>query len=191
MKEINEKVLFDFLKSRLEKYNNLELSYKAFVKDDRDSIEICVNGDCLCTIDDYKLSSFLKNLYYSYDMLKELNKNLNIVTKDKEFHYRHYGYNSCKTEKVVTGITTQKVVEKAGIVKEKHKLVGKKELEEVLSKYPNYELYLRMGFRFRGAEERLVNVEQLRKDVSYSAACDIEVIDDEIHVNTFSCNDLY
>ena len=114
-------------------------------------------------------------------LLKEEIEDLKIGMVEKEFHYGHCGFNSCHTSKVV-GIITKDAdfVPKTGVVKEKYDLVGSNKLEEVLLKYPNYELYLRRGYSFRGAGERLVDIEMLRKEVSNSAACDIEVKDNEI-----------
>lgn len=177
----------------LEESNRVQFEYKSYVSDsNKEYIKIYVGEECICDIADSNLSTYTKYIINAFSLLKEEIEDLKIGMVEKEFHYGHYGFNSCHTSKVV-GVVTKDAdyAPKTGIVKEKYNLVGDKKLEEVLLKYPNYKLYLRRGYDYRGSEERLVDVERLKKAISYSAACDIEVKDNEIHVNTFSFNDLY
>lgn len=187
-----EKELRLFIGKILEESNSVQFGYKSYVSDNRDYIQIYIGSECYCTIEDAKLRAYTKCILDVFNSLREEMKDLKVGMIEKEFHYGHYGYNSCHTSKVVGVITKDAgFVPKTGIVKEKYKLVGDKKLEEVLSKYPNYEIYLRSGYCYRGAGERLVDIERLRRDMADSAACNIEVKDNEIHVNTFSFNDLY
>lgn len=182
-----------FISQKLKESDSVQFEYKSYVSDNnKEYVQIYVEKECICDISDSNLSAYTKYLLEAFSLLKEEIKDLKIDMVKKEFHYGHYGFNSCHTSKVVGVITKDAdFVPKTGVIKEKYELVGRKKLEEVLLKYPNYEIYLRSGYRFRGAEERLVDIERLRRNMAASAACDIEVKDNEIHVNTFTFNDLY
>ncbi len=70
-------------------------------------------------------------------------------------------------------------------------MCGWTKLKEVIDKHPDYELYKRTGFAFRGARESKCTIDDLKNLCSWAACIDIEVIDDEIHVNGFSANDMW
>lgn len=94
---------------------------------------------------------------------------------------------------------------------EKFNLVGGNKCKEVLAANPDYKVFWRSGFAFRGAGEGEVKREGLRKiyrpggwymgtfedqmkqKYSWSAAIDIEIDHDkkEIHMNGFSENDMW
>lgn len=94
---------------------------------------------------------------------------------------------------------------------EKFELVGGNKCKEVLTANPDYKVFWRSGFAFRGAGEGEVKREGLRKiyrpggwymgtfedqmkqKYSWSAAIDIEIDHDkkEIHMNGFSENDMW
>lgn len=94
---------------------------------------------------------------------------------------------------------------------EKFKLVGGNKCKEVLAANPDYKVFWRSGFAFRGAGEGEVKREGLRKlyfregckmgtfeeemrqNYSWSAAIDITIDHDkkEIHMNGFSENDMW
>lgn len=94
---------------------------------------------------------------------------------------------------------------------EKFKLVGGNKCKEVLAANPDYKVFWRSGFAFRGAGEGEVKREglrkiyrpggwymgtfedQMRQKYSWSAAIDIEIDHDkkEIHMNGFSENDMW
>lgn len=94
---------------------------------------------------------------------------------------------------------------------ENFKLVGGNKCKEVLAANPDYKVFWRSGFAFRGAGEGEVKREGLRKiyrpggwymgtfedqmkqKYSWSAAIDIEIDHDkkEIHMNGFSENDMW
>lgn len=94
---------------------------------------------------------------------------------------------------------------------ENFKLVGGNKCKEVLAANPDYKVFWRSGFAFRGAGEREIQREGLRKiyrpggcymgtfedemrqHYSWSAAIDIEIDHDkkEIHMNGFSENDMW
>ena len=96
--------------------------------------------------------------------------------------------------------------------KEYYKLVGSKTCKEVLTKYPNYKVFWRSGFAYRGASENEDNKqlkkeyiyqegrsrettfeERMQKRYNWSAAIDIDIDHEkkEIHFNGFSENDMY
>lgn len=94
---------------------------------------------------------------------------------------------------------------------EKFNLVGGNKCKEVLAVNPDYKVFWRSGFAFRGAGEGEVKREgsrkiyrpggwymgtfedQMKQKYSWSAAIDIEIDHDkkEIHMNGFSENDMW
>ena len=95
---------------------------------------------------------------------------------------------------------------------EHYKLVGSKTCKEVLTKYPNYKVFWRSGFAYRGAfesednkqskkeyiwQERQSRIltfkERMQRRYDWSAAIDIDIDhnNQEIHFNGFSRNDMY
>lgn len=96
--------------------------------------------------------------------------------------------------------------------KEYYKLVGNKTCKEVLAKYPNYKVFWRSGFAYRGASESEDNKqpkkeyiyqegrskettfeERMQRRYNWSAAIDIDIDHEkkEIHFNGFGENDMY
>lgn len=101
---------------------------------------------------------------------------------------------------------------KKGIVMDKYELVGSKTCKEVLAKYPEYKVFWRGGYAFKGAkeveddkqpEERYVWQERANRVLSFeermqrrydeSVVIDIDVDHEkkEIHFNGFSGNDMF
>ena len=93
---------------------------------------------------------------------------------------------------------------------EKLSLVGSKTVREILSKYPEYNLYIRRGFAFKGAQEVLEDKEtksslcpggykimtfkeRMQKMYNYYVAFDVDIDHEnkELHINAFSANDMY
>lgn len=95
---------------------------------------------------------------------------------------------------------------------ENYKLVGSKICKEVLAKYPNYKVFWRSGFAYRGAGEseddkqpkkeyiyqegrsrETTFEERMQRRYNWSAAIDIKIDHEkeEIHFNGFSENDMY
>ena len=96
--------------------------------------------------------------------------------------------------------------------KESFSLVGRNTCERTLQKYPDYKVFWRSGYAFRGAIETfddkapreeyvwqyggrmlLTFADRMERRYHWSAAIDIEINHDakEIHFNGFSSNDLY
>lgn len=96
--------------------------------------------------------------------------------------------------------------------KEEYELVGSKTCKEVLAKYPDYKVFWRAGFAYRGAGESyddkqpkkeyvfqemqskvLSFEERMQRRYDWSAAIDIDIDHNkqEIHFNGFSENDMY
>lgn len=93
---------------------------------------------------------------------------------------------------------------------ESYQLTGSKTCERLLNEYPDYKVFWRSGFAFRGAGEReddktekmeyviggkkiTTFEERMERRYNWAAAMDIDVYHDkkEIHINGFSENDLY
>lgn len=96
--------------------------------------------------------------------------------------------------------------------KEKYELVSGKTCKEALNKYPDYRVFYRAGFAYRGAIEAeddkqpheqyiyqegrkrvLTFEERMQRHFDWAAANDLVIDHDakEIHINGFSENDLY
>ena len=96
--------------------------------------------------------------------------------------------------------------------KEHYKLVGNEICKEILTKYPNYKIFWRSGFAYRGASESEDNKqpkkeyiyqegrsrkttfeERMQRRYDWSVAIDIDIDHEkeEIHFNGFSENDMY
>lgn len=119
---------------------------------------------------------------------------LHIIKKRVELHFYYPGFNSCHFEELpitLSNVPASEEVAKTGKVKETYKMVGKAEVLDIIARYPDYELYERSGFAFRGAQEKPVTMEELVKTLDWMACADVTVVDDEIHVNAFSCNDMW
>lgn len=95
---------------------------------------------------------------------------------------------------------------------EKYSLVGGKKCNEILNQYPDYKVFWRAGFAYRGAgesednkqpfeeylwQERRKRIttfeERMQRRYDWAAAIDINVNHEskEIHINGFSENDMY
>lgn len=85
--------------------------------------------------------------------------------------------------------------------KETYELVGYPTCNKVLDKYPNYKVFWRSGYAYRGAAEvednksidKYTFEERMRRRYTWAAAIDITIDHEkkEIHFNGFSANDLY
>lgn len=137
---------------------------------------------------------------FEYDLQEVVNElrgtytELHVIKGKHEFHYYYPGFNSCQTEVVPLAISNNPLsseVVKTGKVKERYSMLGKKEVLEIIKAHPSYELYSRTGFGYRGAQEGKTTIEHLTRTLVWMACADVEVIDNEIHVNAFSCNDMW
>lgn len=137
---------------------------------------------------------FVDELERTIQELKSQYPNLHTITKKYEFHFYFPGFNSCCTKVVplvISNTPEEQEPKKTGIVKESYSMVGKSDVLELIKKYPDYELYSRTGFGFRGAKEGQTNMDSLLRTLDWMACANVEVVDNEIHVNAFSCNDMW
>lgn len=156
-------------------------------------IDIKIGSTLYTRVDGDNLDPFTNELTSVIDSLKPEFPNLHIISKKKEFHFYYSGFNSVSTKTVPISISNkdQKTeIQKTGIVTEKYELVGSSTVLEVIAKYPDYELYKRSGFSFRGSQEQKTDLEGIKALFKGSCCFDIQVIDNEIHVNGFSVNDM-
>jgi hypothetical protein len=89
-------------------------------------------------------------------------------------------------------------------------LTGSNKVREVLNIYPDYKLFIRRGYEYRGAREVLEDKqtkstpcpggfrtmtfeERMKRIYEHYVAFDIDIDNDkkELHINAFSCNDMY
>lgn len=115
---------------------------------------------------------------------------LHAVKRETELHFAFSNFNSCQTKALVVALS-KTIHNKPGIIKEQHSQVGAKTVLAIINAHPDYQLFLRSGFAMRGAEECAVGKETLTKALSAMACADVKVVADEIHVNTFSLNDMW
>lgn len=93
---------------------------------------------------------------------------------------------------------------------EHYSLSGSKKCKELLKQYPDYKVFWRSGFAYRGASDKELDrngtfkrfyphndtitfEELMERNYNWAAAIDIDVLHDskELHFNGFSANDLY
>lgn len=137
---------------------------------------------------------FIEELETAIQELKTSHPNLHLIYRKHEFHFYYHGFNSCSTKLVpveISNLTESEEPKKTGIVKEKYSMVGKSFVMDLIKKHPDYELYSRSGFAYRGAQESPTTLDAMVRTLDWMACADVEVIDNEIHVNAFSCNDMY
>jgi len=140
------------------------------------------------------LNPFIMALNEAIESLKAEFPNLHAKVEPKEFHFFYHGFNSMSTKKVPVAISNKdpkSEIQKTGIVTERYSQVGTTKVLEVIAAHPDYELYKRSGFAFRGAGECRTDLEGIKKLCNWACCLDIEVRDNEIHVNGFSCNDMW
>lgn len=157
-------------------------------------ITVSIGGTECYRSEGCRLTKFNDELIGAVNSLAESYPDIHILWRMQEFHFFYSGFNSCHTENApqfVSVSSSSEEVQKLGIVKETHKLVGKNKVLEMLQKYPDYELYYRCGFSFRGAQEMKVDYSAMEKFAKDMYVCDISVVDNEIHVNEFTANDMY
>lgn len=80
---------------------------------------------------------------------------------------------------------------------EKYTLANSHTCKKVLEEYPDYKVFWRSGFAYKGAgevEEDRYSPDfesKMQRRYNWAAAIDIKVDNGEIHFNGFSVNDLY
>lgn len=156
-------------------------------------IDIKIGSTIYTRINGENLAPFIADLNTAIDSLKPEFPNLHVIPKKVELHFYYHGFNSVSTRMAPVSISNKDPkteTQKTGIVKEKYELVGTKTVMEVIAKYPDYELYKRSGFSFRGSQEQKTDIEGIKALFKGSCCYDIQVIDNEIHINGFSVNDM-
>lgn len=190
IRAMKDNLLTSFFNEELKEKGLIKFNYRAFVKDYVDYVEVSINEKPFKDVKESQFDTFLEVIAKAYERMKVDYNSLNISKVSDEFHWGHSGYNFARTIRVIDLITTKDVKEKTGFVTESHSLIGKDGVMNVIANYPNHELYLRCGYAFRGAIECKVAFSRLQRALESYAAFDVEVKDDEIHVNAFSSNDL-
>lgn len=157
-------------------------------------------------------NKFLTELYATISLLTLEHPNIGTRHRKVEIHILYHGFNSVSSQMLpycVTIDTTKR--EKTGMRNDAESIECRKMgVLEYLNAHPDYEFYFRHGFSFRGAQERKIDrngtfslcknlrmyhnlsfEEWLKGALSDCATYDVDVIDDEVHVNTYSCNDMW
>lgn len=188
-------ILINIIKTELTEKSGIELTYYPRTTSTNGSYIEVKLGETLLQehFSEYQLKDFSALLNSTIQQLKTEYPDLHVITRKKEFHFFYPGFNSCFTETVPVSISNQpesSEPKKTGIVTEKYQMVGKTKVMEVINAHPGYELYKRTGFGFRGAQERPCSLDDMIKMLDWMACTDVEVIDNEIHVNGFSYSDM-
>lgn len=156
-------------------------------------IDIKVGSTPYTRVNGENLDPFIAELNSAITTMKPEYPNLHFITKKVELHFYYHGFNSCSTRMAPVSISNKDPkdeIQKTGIVKEKYELIGKNQVLEIINSHPDYELYKRSGFSFRGAQEHLCSLQEMTKMLDSMVCFDVQVIDNEIHVNGFSVNDM-
>lgn len=161
MKEMTvRELLVKSLKEKLTANSVLNIQYRNYVEDREEYVEVSFNKDVYTSFDYDSLSKFKQALEEAFEDLKKdlpfLKKQIRCV----DFIFGHYGYTSSSAKDMITQISTDgNVIVKTGKVTAEYDGVCISKFQELIEKYPSYEIYLRRGFRFRGATERMVTKE--------------------------------
>lgn len=129
-------------------------------------------------------------------VISELNEEypfLHIISRKIELHFLYHGFNSvshCNLPVEISNRDPKTEVKKTGIVSEKYDLIGSKKVLFIIEQHPDYELYYRSGFGFRGARESQVSKDVLLERMRGMCCYDLRIQDNEIHVNGFSVHDM-
>lgn len=211
MKEIIRKALLE--------WNDVNIEYDCqTTRTNTEYIDIKFNGEIVKTIKDSDplRGGFREELISAVDELITEFPKLHIVERKIDFMFFFPGFNTSSRKMVPVMVTLdESKISTTGIVSEKHDQVGKSKVMSVLAKYPDYDVYVRHGFAFRGAQEYKMSKgkeymyvrsdngingcvrvcmtfeERMQKYANEAACADIKVNDNEIHVNFFSFNDMF
>lgn len=147
-------------------------------------VRVNLNGTPLVTLPLHGISRF-------NETLKELSNEIGVRYAEKriELHFAFHGFNSCMHETLIIEISPSAQT-KRGIVKANYDMLGYNSVVSILDEYPTYELYLRCGLGYRGSKEERSDREKILRAVGYAAVSSVKIIDDEIHVNTYSYSDM-
>lgn len=184
----------DIIRRKLESKDRVEVKYICrTTSTNHEDLHVTVGGvEIESGITAYDLGMVERNLACVVEELRGEFPDINIVKRYVELHFRYPGFNSCQTKELPVAVSkVRSTVKKTGIVKESYKMVGKAKVLDIIARYPDYELYERSGFAFRGAQEKTVTMEELVKTLEWMACADVAVVDNEIHVNAFSCSDMW
>jgi len=175
---------------------NVEISYSCGTTPINSAyIDIKIGNTQYNRISEYGLKEFKNDLARCVDTLKEepCFSDLHTISRKKEFHFLYSGFNSCSREDVPVSLSNENITNepiKTGKVTERHSMVGTSKVMEIINQHPDYELYSRYGFSMRGAQESQTDLDGIKKLCEWACCLDVEVIDNEIHVNGFSVNDM-
>lgn len=174
--------------------NSINITYKCHTTStNSEYIEVYVGGNHVKTINNSEPKGFPEELQA---VINELNKEyplLHIVNRKIELHFLYSGFNSvgtCNLPVEISNRDPKTEVKKTGIVSEKYDLIGSTRVLAIIDQHPDYELYYRSGFGFRGARESQVSKDTLLKRMEGMCCYDLRIQDNEIHVNGFSYNDM-
>lgn len=156
-------------------------------------IGVMFDGKEVKQIPEGSLNSFVRELTKTVAGLKEQYPNIHLNRRTTDFIFHHWGFTSSGSKEVPVEISNKPAsseVQKTGKVSLSLKMAGKNSILDLIKQHPDYELYLRTGFKFRGAEERAVDQTSIIPTLDWMCCADVEVIDNKIHVNAFSINDM-
>lgn len=161
-------------------------------------INVFIGGELYNRFEGSRAKGFKAELQSILNIVKKQYPSVHFRERKVELHFFYHGFNSVGTEMLPFEISVDdesKEVKKPGIKKESYNLVGRGKVGEILDKYSDYEVYVRFGFSFRGAGERKITKtdgwkEKLIDSLKNRVGSDVDIIDDEIHINSFSYNDM-
>lgn len=174
--------------------NSINITYKCHTTStNSEYIEVYVGGNHVKTINNSEPKGFPEELQ---SVISELNKEypfLHIISRKIELHFLYHGFNSVGTRNLPIEISNRDPkteVQKTGKVTEKYNLIGSKKVLSIIEQHPDYELYYRCGFGFKGAQESQVSKDVLLERMRGMCCYDLAIQDNEIHVNGFTLHDM-
>lgn len=210
------KNLETIIKNQLTQTEKIEVSYICkTTRTNSEYIIVKIGTEEYNKYDSSEPKGFATELETAVNALKQEHPNLHVISRSKELHFHYPGFNNvshCNLPVEISNTDPAKEIKKTGKITAKFNMAGRAKALELVAQHPDYEIYLRHGFGFRGAQEcildkaktypiwyregfyskkKLVTWEEyLKHELSGMACCDITVQDNEIHINTFSYNDM-
>lgn len=134
-----------------------------------------------------------KDVHEVSSVIKEyaLRKGLYVDERKIQFYFYYSGYNSTLSTMAVESVLASPPKLRTGILEYKEDMISAKRILELIdTRYPDYELFYRSGFSFRGAREGEISRTDLENRMAGMCCFDIKVFDGEVHVNGVSVNDM-
>ena len=202
IKQITTMDHIDIVTAIMEAVNNgkkmVDISYRTSTTfTNNEQVDVLFGGKQLYHIDGddpTEFSDILSSLVSDIAKSNEALKDAHVVSRKQQFVFRYSGWSSsvsnCMAPYAISLNPVSKERKKTGKVTAHYSMVSNDTVMKTIKEHPDYELYVRSGFSFRGAGEGRTDIEGVKRLLNWACVVDMDIIDDEIHLNGFSVNDM-